>query len=77
MCTMDKYRVNLMFTYMWWVRAAKEFYGKATKCISHYTFVIGFWKTEQNVTLGLFYFITPADSYTHTPPMYSGIIRLS
>ena len=25
-----------------------------------------YWKTDQNVTLGLFHFIGPADSHTHT-----------
>ena len=33
-------------------------------------FVTGYWKTDQIVTLGLFHFIGPADSYTHTLPMH-------
>ena len=40
-------------------------------------FVIGSWKADQNVTLGIFHFIGPANSYTHTVPIYSGITRLS
>ena len=35
------------------------------------------WKTDQNVTLGLFHFIAPADSYTYMPPVHSGITQLS
>ena len=31
-------------------------------------YVTGFWKTDQNVTLDLLYFIGPANSYTHTLP---------
>ena len=30
-----------------------------------YIYVTGFWRTNQNVTLGLFHFIDPANSYTH------------
>ena len=33
-------------------------------------YVTGYWKTDQIVTLGLFHFIGPADSYTHTLPMH-------
>ena len=45
-------------------------------------YVYIFRKTgRQNVTLALykaiFHFIPPGNSYTHTPPMYSGISRLS
>ena len=29
-----------------------------------YCYVSEFWKTDQIVTLGLFYFIAPANSYT-------------
>ena len=32
-------------------------------------YVTGFWKTDQNVSLGLFHFIAPANSYTPTPLM--------
>ena len=39
-------------------------------------YVTGFWKTEQNVTLGLFDFTAPTDSYTHTLPIHSAITRL-
>ena len=34
------------------------------------TYVTGYGKTDQIVTLGLFNFIGPADSYTHTLPMH-------
>ena len=34
-------------------------------------------KTDRNVTLGLFHFIDPADSYTHTLPVHCCINRLS
>ena len=40
-------------------------------------FVSGFWKTDHNVTLGLFHFIGPAYSYTHILPVHSGIISLT
>ena len=40
-------------------------------------FVTGYWKTNQNVTFGLFRIIGPADSYTHTLPMHCCINRLS
>ena len=43
----------------------------------NYIFVTGFWKTGQIVTLGLFHFIGPTNSYTHTLPTHSGITRLS
>ena len=36
-----------------------------------------FWKTNQNVTLGLFHFIAPANSHTYTLPVYCCIIKLS
>ena len=41
--------------------------------------VTGFMKIDwaRNVTLGLFDFIGLANSYTHTMPMQSDIIRLS
>ena len=39
-------------------------------------FVTGFWKTHQNVTLGLFHFIGPANAYTHTLHILTAIIRL-
>ena len=32
----------------------------------HLVYVTGFWKTDRNVTLGLFHFIGPANAYTHT-----------
>ena len=35
--------------------------------------MIGFWKIDQSITLDLFHFICPANSYTHTLPVYSGI----
>ena len=34
-------------------------------------------KTDRNVALGLFHFIGPTNSYTHTPPTHSGITRFS
>ena len=40
-------------------------------------YVTGYWKTDQIVTLGLFHFIGPADSYTHTLPMHCCIDRPS
>ena len=40
-------------------------------------YVTRFWKTNQIVILGLFNFIDPANTYTHTPPIHSGITRLS
>ena len=36
----------------------------------------GFWKTNQIVTLGLFHFIGPANSYTCTLHIHSAITRL-
>ena len=33
-------------------------------------------KTDQKVILGLFHFISPANSYTHMLPIYSDITRL-
>ena len=40
-------------------------------------YVTGFWTTNWNVILGLFHFIAPANSHTHTLPVYCCIIRLS
>ena len=40
-------------------------------------YVNGFWKTNQIVTLGLFYFIGPANSYTHALPIRSAIPGLA
>ena len=40
------------------------------------SFVTGFWKTDRNVTLGLFHFIGPANAYTHTLHIRTAIIRL-
>ena len=37
------------------------------------SFVIGFWKTNQIVTLGVFHFIGPANSYTHMLSIHSAI----
>ena len=39
-------------------------------------YVTGFWKTNRNVTLGLFYFIGPTNGYTFTLHIYSSITRL-
>ena len=39
-------------------------------------YVTGFWKTDRNVTLGLFHFIGPANTYTHTLHIRTAIIRL-
>ena len=39
-------------------------------------FVIGFWKTDQFVTLGLFHFIAAANGYTCTQPIHSAITSL-
>ena len=36
-----------------------------------YIYVTGFWKTDQIVTLGLFYFIGPTIGYTHTLHIHS------
>ena len=41
------------------------------------TNVSGFWKIDQNDTLGLFHLIGPANSYTHKLPIESGISMLS
>ena len=40
-------------------------------------YVTGFWKTDRIVTQRQFHFIGPANSYTHTLPIHSGITRLS
>ena len=48
-----------------------------TTYLASYLYVTGFWKTERNVTLDLFHFIGPANIYTHTLPIHSGITRLS
>ena len=37
-------------------------------------YVTGFWKTDQIVKIGLFYFVTQLRT-THTPPIHSVIIR--
>ena len=39
-------------------------------------YVIGFWKTDQIVTLGLFHFIGRANGYTCTLHIHSAITRL-
>ena len=33
--------------------------------MSNMVYMIGFWKSNQNVTLGLFHYIAPANSHTH------------
>ena len=38
--------------------------------------VIGFWKTDQIITLGLIHFIGPANGHTHTLHIHSAITRL-
>ena len=38
--------------------------------------MIGFWKTNQIVTLGLFHCIGPSNGYTHTLHIHSAITRL-
>ena len=40
------------------------------------SYVTGFWKTNQIVTLGLFHFIGPANGHTHTLHIHSAITRL-
>ena len=40
------------------------------------TYVTGFWKANQIVTLGQFYFICPANGYTHTLHIHSAITSL-
>ena len=39
-------------------------------------YVTGFWKTDRNVTLGLFHFIGPANGYTHILHIHTAIVRL-
>ena len=46
-------------------------------CYVPYTYVTGFWKTEQIVTLGIFLFIGPANGHTRTLHIRSAITRLS
>ena len=45
-------------------------------CACMCTCVTVFWKTDQIVTQGLFHYIGPANSYTHTLPIHSAITRL-
>ena len=45
-------------------------------CLFVHIIVTGFWKTDRNVTLGLFHFIGPANAYTHTLHIRTAIIRL-
>ena len=40
----------------------------------YYTFVTGFWKTDQIVTLGQFHFIGAANGYTCALHIHSAII---
>ena len=42
-----------------------------------YQYVTGFWKTNQNVTLGQLHFFGPANSHTHTLSMHCCNTRLS
>ena len=44
--------------------------------VVRYICVTWFWKTDRNVTLGLFHFIGPANAYTHTLHIRTAIIRL-
>ena len=39
--------------------------------------VTGYWKTDWNVTPGLFHFIGPADSHTHTLLVLTGLVDWS
>ena len=43
-----------------------------TKLSCYTVYVTGFWKTDRNVTLGLFHFIGPANAYTHTLHIRNG-----
>ena len=43
-------------------RVCKRHYIAIAAC----AFVTGFWKTDQTITLGQFYFIGPANDYTQT-----------
>ena len=40
-------------------------------------YVTGFWKTDQNITLGQLHFLGPANSHTHTLSMHCCNTRLS
>ena len=57
------------------VCACVEHFGRLVVLANGY-YVTGFWKTDRNVTLGLFHFIGPANAYTHTLHIRTAIIRL-
>ena len=40
-------------------------------------YVTGFWKTDQNITIGQLHFLGPANSHTHTLSMHCCNTRLS
>ena len=48
-----------------------------TRTIIGILYVTRFWKTDRNVTLGLFHFIGPVNNHTHTLPVHCCITRLS
>ena len=45
--------------------------------ITHAVYLTGYWKTDDNVTLGQLHFIGPANSHTHAPSMHHCNIGLS
>ena len=67
------YLISLLFTMIY-------FYHSSEKCekTSHATTnVTGYWKTDQNITLGQLHFLGPANSHTHTLSMHCCNTRLS
>ena len=66
--------LKLHDVWLWSYSTAK--YGKF-KLVQVNIFVIGYCKTDHNVTLGQLHFIGPANSHTHALSMHCCITGLS
>ena len=83
-CTVYKSRETFTDNYKHWYRnEARGVAGLGFKkfCLlyheDYHNYVTGFWRTDQIVTLSLFHFIGPANSYTYTLPIHSSIAGLA
>ena len=53
--------------YIWLIKQGlRLLYGNGYVATETLSYVTGFWKTNQNVILGLFHYTVPANSHTHT-----------
>ena len=76
----ETFAVSILIAYLkssyLYLKNNTESYAYSTSWVRCLLYVTGFWKTDRNVTLGLFHFIGPANAYTHTLHIRTAIIRL-